>query len=180
MQDQRLTLVEPQMIFKEQFLQMAAEFLSAGEFYAHHETASQDFTAFLARLQDEVEGVNLPPGFVPMQTYWLLNDEKLILGESRLRRWLTPALEIEGGHIGYAIRPSARRLGYGARILSLTLEKARARGLQRVLVTCDEDNHGSRRIIEKNGGMLSGRAISTRSGKPVLQFWIDLQFKEDG
>jgi len=47
-------------------------------------------------------------------------------------------------------------------------------GLSRVLVTCDEDNLASRRVIEKNGGELASRGISERTGKPVLRYWIDL------
>jgi len=98
----------------------------------------------------------------------------MILGESRLRHSLTPALEHHGGHIGYVIRPSQRRKGYGTLILALTLEKARALGIQRVRITCDTDNTGSVRIIEKNGGILSAQVISERSGKLISQYWIDL------
>ena len=109
-----------------------------------------------------------------MTTYWLVKDNEIVLGESRLRHRLTPALENEGGHIGYAIRPRQRRKGYGTCILRLTLEKARDMGLDRVLVTCDTDNLASARIIEKNGGALAGYGISPQSGIQVSQYWIDL------
>ncbi|MEW5867934.1 MAG: GNAT family N-acetyltransferase [Chloroflexota bacterium] len=84
------------------------------------------------------------------------------------------ALDLEGRHIGYAIRPVRWRRGYGTHILALTLEKARERGLRRVLVTCDKENTASARIIEKNGGRLAGEALAERSGKPVLRYWIEL------
>jgi predicted acetyltransferase len=80
-----------------------------------------------------------------------------------------------GGHIGYEIRPVKRRQGYGTEILRLGLEKARELGLRKVLVTSDEDNIGSRKIIEHNGGIFEN-AIEIE-GDPVqkLRYWIDIQ-----
>jgi predicted acetyltransferase len=96
-----------------------------------------------------------------------------VIGQSSLRHHLNPSLEREGGHIGYNIRPSERRKGFGTMILSLTLEKAKGIGLTRVFVTCDTDNVASARIIEKNGGRLQGQVISERSGKLINQYWIE-------
>ena len=83
-----------------------------------------------------------------------------------------PHLEKEGGHIGYDIRPSERRKGYGTVLLALTLKKAQELGLHEVLVTCDSDNVDSVRIIEKNGGELIGRAVSEHTGKEVNRYRI--------
>ena len=80
---------------------------------------------------------------------------------------------IEGGNIGYAIRPSERRKGFGTLILRLTLEKAKNIGLTRVLVTCDADNVASRKIIERNGGVLAGQVVSEHTGKLVMRYFID-------
>jgi predicted acetyltransferase len=171
---ENLTLVEPRDDLKTAFQEMALEYRAAGEYYAHHVTAMNDFTGFMAGIRNLRKGVNLLPNLVPMTTYWLLKDDQFILGESRLRHRLTPALQNEGGHIGYAIRPGQRRKGYGTCVLDLTLEKARDMGLSRVLVTCDTDNLPSARIIEKNGGALSGYGISPSSGAQVSQYWIDL------
>jgi predicted acetyltransferase len=109
-----------------------------------------------------------------MTAFWLVKNNQIILGESRLRHSLTPALEAYGGHIGYVIRLSQRRKGYGTLILKLTLEKARAIGIQRVRVTCDTDNIGSARIIERNGGMLSGYSVDPKNGKGTSQYWIEV------
>jgi len=176
-QPSNLILLVPSLKLKDGFLRMAAEFQDEGIIYSHHERARSDFDAFLEEMRGYARGLNLPADHVPWTNFCLVRKDEggdTILGESRLRHYLSPALEVEGGHIGYAIRPSARRQGYGTRILALTLEKARDRGLRRVLVTCDADNFASRRIIEKNGGMLSGQAISPRTGVPVLQYWIEL------
>jgi predicted acetyltransferase len=111
---------------------------------------------------------------VSSSTRWLVCDGTRILGEARLRHALNDALRHEGGHIGYAIRPSCRRQGHGHRILALMLEEAAARGIDPVLVTCDADNLASARIIEHNGGVLEDERISRISGKPILRYWIHL------
>jgi predicted acetyltransferase len=77
------------------------------------------------------------------------------------------------GHIGYAIVPWRQRRGYATRALALMLPVAHSVGLARVLVTCDDDNVASRKVIEANGGVLSGVAPPAAAGeKPKLQFWI--------
>lgn len=169
-------LVEPNVELQAAFLDMAADFRAADEQnkYSHHEKAAQDFSAFLEDVRNMARGIGLPAGHVPMNSFWLVSEDGVVLGESRLRHRLSPELMVVGGHIGYAIRPSARRKGYGTLILKLTLEKARALGLERVLVTCDTDNIGSARIIEKNGGVLENNMISPRSGKLISRYWIEI------
>ena len=61
------------------------------------------------RLQERAEGINLPEGFVPSNSYWLVRDGSAILGNLSLRLRLNESLREIGGHIGYSIRPSARR-----------------------------------------------------------------------
>jgi predicted acetyltransferase len=79
-----------------------------------------------------------------------------------------------GGHIGYDVRPSERRRGYGNQILRMTLDKARDLGLKQVLVTADSPNGASWRIIEKNGGVLHGEASSQHMGQLLRKYWIEL------
>ena len=160
----------------EQFdlLAPAEEQLRAGEDWPEAGLARTDFSAYLRHLHDQSDGRDLPVGYVPMTTFWLVKDNQTILGESRLRHALTPELADFGGHIGYVIRLSQRRKGYGTLILKLTLEKAGALGIRRVRVTCDTDNIGSARIIERNGGSLAGHSINPKNGKRTSQYWIDL------
>ncbi len=113
----------------------------------------------------------LPIGTVPASVYWLI-DEGNFIGHVSVRHCLSEALERRGGHIGYAIRPSKQHQGYGSQILKRVLPVVRALGIQKALVTCDKDNFASRRIIEKNGGMLADEIEV--NGKLVLRFWIDL------
>jgi len=153
------------------FVDMAAEFAEHGN--SRYVGDAQDFSAFLARVRDQREERGLLPGVVPMSLFWLVRDHE-ILGSSRLRHTLTPELEQLGGNIGYDIRPSERRRGLGTILLRLTLERAQAMGLARVRITCDADNMGSIRVIEKNGGVLDAELLSPERGKSIRQYWITL------
>jgi GNAT superfamily N-acetyltransferase len=104
---------------------MLEEHERLGEDYYDADLARKDFTAYLQKLAEVSRDLNLPSGIVPMTIYWLVKDDEVVLGESRLRHSLTPALKHHGGHLGYVIRPSQRQKGYGTLILALTLEKAR-------------------------------------------------------
>ncbi|MEO1290688.1 MAG: GNAT family N-acetyltransferase, partial [Chloroflexota bacterium] len=111
------------------------------------------------------------PGFVPQTTYWLIVAEQYA-GTIDIRHHLTSALQKFGGHIGYQIRPSMRQKGYGTLQLKLCLPIVWQMGIERVLITCDDDNIGSQKIIEANGGVLqdkvdNGRASLTR------RYWVE-------
>ncbi|MFZ5354856.1 MAG: GNAT family N-acetyltransferase [Bacillota bacterium] len=99
------------------------------------------------------------------------SDNKII-GSIQLRHSLTPELEQHGGHIGYGIRPSERKKGYGKQQLSLVLDVARQMGILKVLITCDKENIASAKTAISCGGRLAGENIY--DNKPQLIYWIDL------
>jgi predicted acetyltransferase len=172
-----LTLEAPTPPLEASFWAMVAELDAAGEpFFSQQlrKLAQRHFAAYTALVEARARGERLPPGHVSGHVYWLVRAGTDIVGTSRLRHSLTPALEDIGGHIGYDIRPSARRRGYGTWLLALTLERARALGLDHVLLTCDTDNVGSVRIIERNGGVLASQGVSPTSGKQISRYWIAL------
>lgn len=171
-----LMLIEPSLEYEAEFLEMVNEFDDTGDDNYRNvpELATGDVAAYIARLHDQSRGIGLPPGRVPATSYWLVRADRTVLGASQLRHGLTPDLEHEGGHVGYRIRPSQRRKGYGTRLLALTLDKARERGMRRVLVTCDSDNLASARIIQKNGGKLENEVISVITGRLVSRYWVEL------
>ncbi len=124
-----------------------------------------DYPAFLERYANMAEGRGLAPGWVPMTMYWLYVSGKPV-GYGKLRHYLNDSLRRIGGHIGYAIRPSERGKGYGKMILKELLVKAKEKGISDVLMTCMEENHLSRKVIEANNGVLDG----IRDGE--CYYWI--------
>lgn len=169
-----MRLIAPTTELQSEFLAMVDDYRAAGEERYQHlrPRVVRDFAGYIRQLEDALRGVGLEPGMVSQTTFWLVRG-RTIVGTSRLRHYLTPELEREGGHIGYDVRPAERRKGHGTLLLALTLEQARKLGLRRVLVTCDSDNVGSARIIQKNGGALENEEISAESGKPISRYWID-------
>ena len=172
-----LFLVSPSRDLEDAFREMATEFASEGRDRLLR--ALDDFEGYVGRLSNSAAGGDLSPGRVPESHFWLVCSD-VIAGTSRLRHTLTPDLEIEGGHIGYDIRPSYRRRGFGTALLRLTLVRAAELGLSRARLTCDADNFGSIRVIENNGGMLDGEALSLSSGKPIRQYWVPTAFSDRG
>ena len=164
-------LIKADESLKEAMLSMAREFAESGE--DGYQEVLDDVSAYFKRLDRWAKGEDLPSHVVQENVYWLVRGD-LILGLIKLRHKVNEALLIEGGHIGYGVRPSERRKGYGTTMLGMVLDEARALELNRVMLTCDADNIGSAKIIERNGGKLSGTAVSPRTGKAVLQYWIEL------
>lgn len=113
------------------------------------------------------ESAALPPARNHTDYLWITHDDAII-GFLRFTYELNDFLREVGGHIGYSVRPSRRREGHASRALGLALDRARARGIDRVLVTCDTDNVASARTIESQGGVLE----DVRDGK--RRYWIGL------
>lgn len=106
-----------------------------------------------------------PHGFVPSTTLWWVSGDEY-LGRIAIRHRLTPGLRESGGHIGYDVRPSARRRGHATAILAAALPVAHELGIDPALLTCDAANIGSRKVIEANGGSLEG------SNAGMLRYWL--------
>lgn len=107
-------------------------------------------------------------GFVPATVWWIVDDAQpeRVLGSIHLRHEMNDLLLAEGGHIGYAVRPTARGRGVATQVLSLALDEARKLQLERVLVVCDADNESSQRTILTAGGILENAP-----GK-IQRYWI--------
>jgi len=106
-----------------------------------------------------------PAGRVPCTTLWYV-EGPVYIGRLAIRHRLTPDLLETGGHIGYDVRPSARRRGHATAMLRTALPVARGLGIDPALVTCDTGNVASRKVIEANGGVFEDE----RRGK--LRFWV--------
>ena len=105
------------------------------------------------------------PGHVPSTHLWWVDGDRF-LGRLHLRHRLTPFLREAGGQVGYHVIPPERRRGQATAMLRAGLPVAAALGLECLLITCDQENVGSRRVIESAGGLLQDQ----RAEK--LRFWI--------
>lgn len=121
------------------------------------------FVALLAPYADPA--TELDEGTVHCDYLWITDGEEVV-GFLALRHRLNAWLLDQGGHIGYSVRPSRRRQGHASRALALAVRRSAELGLDRVLVTCDDDNVASARTIEANGGVWE----DTREGK--RRYWI--------
>ena len=167
-------LVTPSVAYRESYLAALREFHAEGRnTHLDAQRIAADFGTFVHNLLDESERTKVTPGRVPASTYWLVEGDTFI-GRISVRHELNDHLRKIGGHIGYEIRPSVRRRGYGTEGLRLALEEARKLGLSKVLVTCDVDNVASRRIIEHNGGILEVETKIEEHDVPIARYWIDL------
>jgi predicted acetyltransferase len=130
----------------------------------------RSFAEYLQMVEDQRHGRDLADGLVAAT--WLIADvDGAVVGRSSIRFELNDSLLVEGGHIGYAVRPQYRQRGHATEILRQSLVVARANGVGRALVTCDDDNLGSRKAIEANGGVLEN--IVEVDGVPLRRYWID-------
>jgi predicted acetyltransferase len=131
-----------------------------------------DFATFVQKEIAQSRGEGLSEGWVPHTKYWLV-DEGEFIGSVDIRHHLTERLEKTGGHIGYGIRPSQRKMGYGTLVLQLALPKAKELGIDRVLITCDSRNEGSKKVIENNGGVFQDSIDHIETDGKLLRFWIE-------
>jgi predicted acetyltransferase len=127
---------------------------------------------YLAHRADQRAGVNLPDGFVA-NTFLVADLDGHIVGRTSIRHELNEFLAREGGHIGYAVAPQYRRRGYATEILHQSLVIIRSLGVERVLVTCDDDNIGSATVIERCGGVFDSLTDNRDGDGPKRRYWID-------
>ena len=83
-----------------------------------------------------------------------------------------PILSVWGGHIGYTVRPSERRMGYAKEMLRQNLQHCRDRGLEKVLIVCNADNIASEKTITANGGVFEKEI--TIDGQLMKRFLVFL------
>ena len=144
--------------------------------FLHYYTEGMSFRRYLEVLAEQDQGINLPSAQHVPETFLFAFAGSRIVGRTSIRHALNESLERVGGHIGFVVVPEFRRQGYATAMLHSSLQIAREKcnGAPRVLVTCDDDNAGSIRTIEKNGGVLENVISGQGLDKPKRRYWIDL------
>jgi predicted acetyltransferase len=147
--------------------------------FLHHYQEGMPFRRYLEVLDERERGVDLPPGQVPSTFLFAFVDERIV-GRVSIRHRLTDALIHTGGHVGYVVVPECRRRGYATAMLRQALDIARERlGIDRVMVSCDDDNVGSIRTIERNGGTLEN-VVAGPDATPTRRYWIETRGRGTG
>lgn len=150
--NEELLFVSPSEEWLPAFEDLAAECRDLPEVYRPH---LPKHTTMIELLIAHEKGQGLPEGYVPASHRWLVrkSDGKM-LGLINIRHGLNAFISFRGGHIGYYIRESERGKGYATKMLALGLDYCRELVMDTVLITCDDANIGSYKVIEANGGKL--------------------------
>lgn len=173
-------LTQPSPVVADSFRAAMADFAAEGRGGPDDDTAlGHDIREFRGRwhtadgFAELIEALRLagdpsappPLDWVHTSTFWWVAGERY-LGGIRIRHNLSLPSLLIAGHIGYDVAPRARRTGHGTAMLAAALPQARRLGIDSALISCDNDNVASRKVIEANGGKLDDE----RDGK--LRFWV--------
>lgn len=148
----KLYLVKPDTIYFDSYNDMMNEWRESGTqiapwFLDKPVATLKEFAEFVAKL-DACEH-QAPGNFSTTTSYFVIDENNRLIGAASLRHYLTEAGLNTWGHIGYGVRPSERRKGYGTQILKLTMEEAKQKNILNVLLAAWKTNVASCRTIEK-------------------------------
>ena len=147
----------------------------AGSGYDHSDLpldlSKESFADYIeSRSREEDTTIAPQDGRVHCAYRWIVDDSwddgGPILGFIAIRYALNQYLFDQGGHVGYAVRPSARRQGIATAALRAGADLAKDLGVDPLLVTCDESNVASRGVIVNAGGEYDGSIHGHR------RYWI--------
>ena len=166
-----MELVFPTIEHKQAAWDYKQEYIDCGETHIHDSSdfmQADDYESWLEKItRIKTEASH---DWVTRSIYFAIVDGKIV-GSIAVRHYLNDSLLKSGGHIGYGIRPSERRKGYGTKMLALALEKCREFGIEKALVTCDKVNIASAKTALRNGGVLENE-VTEENGTIVQRYWI--------
>ncbi len=169
-----MKLIKPDRKYYNSFLEAVKEYTENNvTTYQFFECDTEDI---FIRMQELEDGINLPKGWVTGTYLWMVDGDEFV-GEVNIRHKLTEDLLKLGGHIGYGVRYSRQNEGIGTKMLSLALTYAKNElGLDKVLLTCNDDNYASIKVIENNNGVLQDKIHNTIDNYTwtTRRYWIDL------
>jgi len=132
----------------------------------------RSFSEIMNKWREDETDLPVSKGFVPATLYFLVDDSGRILGGIHFRHYLNERLRQDGGHIGYGVRKSERQKGYAREMLKLLLEKIKELDIDKVMLTCDDDNIGSAKTIESCNGILQDKVMF--EDELTRRYWIML------
>ncbi|PAB60313.1 GNAT family N-acetyltransferase [Anaeromicrobium sediminis] len=170
----KLELIRPNMEMKEEYYDYINEWQKSGEDMIPYsvEPLDMDYEGWLDYTYKIENKDTCPSHLVTAHTYFLVSEDKRIIGAINIRHYLNDYLFNFGGHIGYGIRTSERKKGYASLMLSLGLAISKDLGIDKVLICCDKNNIGSAKTIMNNGGVLENEVH--KDGEIIQRYWIEL------
>lgn len=174
----KLILIKPDLTYYDKYNEMMKEWRDSNTqvapwFLDKTFSTIEEFADFIQML-DQTELGNQDKRFSSSTSYFVVDEDDRLIGAASLRHYLT----VEGintwGHIGYGVRPSERRKGYGAEILKLTLEEAKKKKIYKTLVCAHKSNIASCKIIEKCNGILENVVNDPDNINEIInRYWIN-------
>jgi len=172
----KLILIKPTMAYEEQIWSYRQAFLERGDSLdgTSRLKEAESVTWWLADVEQNRYEETVIEGFVPATSYLAVRaSDNKVVGMIQVRHRLNDFLLNFGGHIGYSVHPNERKKGYATQMLRLTLPECRRElGLEKVLITCDKANVGSRKAIVTSGGILENEY--EREGKTIQRYWVNV------
>jgi predicted acetyltransferase len=135
--------------------------------------AGLDFGSYLKIINEARDGIHLGSHEVPTTSLFAFVDGHIV-GKVSIRHDLNSYFEITGGHVGFGVLSEYRGRGFATQILASALEYCRNIGLKKILLTCEESNVNSQKVIIRNGGVLDHLSDPKQAGAKILRYWIKL------
>lgn len=172
-----INLITPTLEYKSQIQAYRAEFPynPNGIEGSSELILANSIEEWLSQVEKNRHWNTVQEGWMPAEQYIAVDTRNnTVVGMLNFRKELNEYLLNYIGHIGYSIAPSRRRQGLGTLMLELALIEARKFKLDRVLVTCTDDNVASAGVIENNGGVLEDKRVDPGDQKLTRRYWISL------
>lgn len=142
--------------------------------FLHYYEDGISIARYLEILEEQENGINLPTKDHVPSTFLFAFVGNRLVGRVSIRHHLNSLLERASGHIGYVVVLEFRNKGIATQILDKAIEIFKAKTNEnRILITCDDDNQASARVIEKNGGVLENIVEGPDLEKPKRRYWIN-------
>lgn len=172
---EKIILVKPDLSYADEIIKYKEESLKEnplinGSAGLNRFSSIEDW---LEELKKRSSKDTVPEGLVPSSTYLGIREkDNYIVGMIDIRHYLNEYLTQVGGNIGYSVRKTQRNKGYAKQMLKLALEKCKELKIKKVLITCDEDNIASEKVILSANAKLED--IRNVDGENKKRFWIEL------